>query len=892
MVLNSKLAIIKEQNQVHFFLSASISDQENMIGTTGLNTHRSLLGFLLVGMILGSSIICSVTADNQNQENESVMAQYENGTMTSEWAVDFSATPLEGYPPVCAKFTVSGPLADYLWDFGDGTTSNSRSPVHCYQKSGSYWVKLKYSIGQKSGEVNKEDYIKVKDPANLVDYSADPVNGTVPLNVQFTIAGNPTNILWNFDDGQESSDSNPQHQYQHPGFYSPTLTYCAQGNCDKISKYNYIQVSQGEEVNFTAEKLEGVAPLSTKFSVTGPAETFSWDFGDGTTSYEKDPNHYYEKPGNYMVTLTYSIEEASYTLTRPDYIHTTSKYAPDFNGSPRRGIAPLCVDLDMINQPQSWTWMFGDNTTSPESHGSHCYGFSGSYDVGLHYCYNGYCSDVVKPGFVTVDSPKIFAERGDDEATIKFRTDAGEGLRYIWDFGDSATSESAGPTHRYEKPGDYNVTLSVLGTCGCTAKSSAKVSVNPKQVLDFTATPLEGCAPHSVQFSTAPPASLAEKQKWDFGDGEKSTDNNPFHSYQFAGTYSVTLVKEYPGHQENITKPDLIHIFDVPHPSFSMNPTTGVAPATITFTDTTTGYESKRSWDFGDGVTGTDTRMEHQYTEEGTFNASLTVWGQGDCHGTTTKEVQISNPKEVKYDLSGLPRRGVAPLSTSFKITGSPYQWSIDFGDGSQPTSEQNPFHTYTTSGVYSPKLHVCDADGCQDIIKSGYIVAIPSSYQTITLSKGWNLISTPVTLEPGQDTISLFSGVDTASHSLYSWDSTTGQWKRLTKDSDLDPLTAVWIYVAKPVDISLQVATSGPEGNLTRSLSAGWNLISFPGANATAPEEVFDDLQWSYILGFNAQSQQYYPPIQKGNGEQLLDPKQGYWLYMEKPGTLVVPAI
>ncbi|WP_319579327.1 PKD domain-containing protein [uncultured Methanospirillum sp.] len=864
-----------------------------MIRSSGINTHRSLLWIFIAGMICGSSFIWSATADLVNTDNETVTAEYENGTVTAEWAVDFTASPLEGYPPVCAKFNLDGPFGDYLWDFGDGSTSSARNPVHCYQKAGSYWVKLKYSVGEITGEVNKEDYIKVKNPAELVDYTADPVNGTVPLTVQFELTGNPTSILWDFDDGEESSDANPKHLYQHPGYYSPTLTYCAGGACDKISKYNYIQVSPGEEVNFTAEKLEGVAPLSTKFLVTGPAETFSWDFGDGTTSYEKNPGHYYDKPGNYTVTLTYSIAEASYTLTRTDYIHATSKYAPDINGSPRRGIAPLCVDLDMINPPQSWLWMFGDNTTSPDAHGSHCYGFSGSYDVGLHYCYNGYCSDVIKPGFVTVDSPRIFSDRGDDEATVKFRSDAGEGLRYIWDFGDSATSESAAPTHRYSEPGEYNVSLSVLGTCGCTAKTSARVSVNPKNPIDFTATPLEGCAPHSVQFSTAPPASLAEKQKWDFGDGETSTENNPFHSYQFPGIYSVTLVKEFPDRQENVTKSDYIQVYEVPHPSFSMNPSSGVAPATITFTDTTTGYESKRSWDFGDDVTGTEARMEHQYTQEGVFNVSLTVWGKGDCHKSVTHDVRIASQKEVKYDLTGLPRRGTAPLSTSFKITGSPYQWSIDFGDGSKPTSEQNPFHTYTTPGAYSPKLQACDAGGCEDIAKQDYIVAIPPSYQTLTLSPGWNLVSTPFSLEPGEDTMEIFASVDTASHSLYSWDSTTDQWKRVTKDTHLDPLTAVWIYAAKPAGVTLPMATAGPEGNLTRPLSAGWNLMSIPGTNLTSPDTILRDQDWSYILGFNAQSQQYDAPVQKENESgQLIDPKQGYWLYMGNPGTLVTPAI
>ncbi len=379
-----------------------------MFGSPGMRTNWNLFWVCFLVMILVSSALTgSVLAEDQGSGNGTQVASFENGTMTADGAIDFSASPLDGYAPLCVTFTVHGQPGDYLWDFGDGTTSNSQNPVHCYQNVGSYWVKLQYSAGQNMGEVSKVDYIRVKDPVTRVDYDATPLNGTVPLTVQFSIIGNPTTLHWDFDDGQESSEKNPVHQYQQSGYYSPILTYCADSACDKISKYNYIEVSSGEEVNFTAEDLGGVAPLSTKFIANGQADTYAWDFGDGTTSYEQDPGHYYTQPGNYTVTLTYSIDGAAYSVTRSDYIHVTSRYAPDFNASPRSGMAPLCVEMDMTTQPQSWLWMFGDDVTSPDAHGSHCYGVGGRYDLGLHYCYNGYCSDVVKPGYITVMSPRI-----------------------------------------------------------------------------------------------------------------------------------------------------------------------------------------------------------------------------------------------------------------------------------------------------------------------------------------------------------------------------------------------------------------------------------------------------------------------------------------------------
>lgn len=845
-----------------------------------------LVFFPFLPPVMGESI--------SSTNNTTILGAYENGSVSAEWTipVDFTASPVEGYPPLCVKFTVEGPLGEYYWDFGDGSTSMSRNPVHCYERQGSYWVKMKYFVGQIKGEVSKENFITVKDPVTFVDWRGEPSNGTAPLTVQFSITGKPTNIIWDFDDGTESTEFNPVHQYTQSGNYTPVLTYCLNGACEKQSKYNYIEVNMGDEVNFTADRLDGNAPLSTKFIVSGPAETWSWDFGDGKTSYEEDPGHIYSEPGIYTVTLTYSIDGATYTLTKSNYIQARSRFIPDFNGSPQIGIAPLCVDFDMTNRPQTWLWSFGDNMTSPDDHAGHCYGVEGTYDVGLQYCYNDLCDVVTKEDFITVQKPKIITTQGDDNATIKFSTDAGEGLNYIWNFGDMTSSDLAAPIHRYDDVGKYNVTLSVLGTCGCTTKTNTTISIDPKKPLDFSATPVQGCAPHCVQFSEASPA-IPTTREWDFGDSEKSEEKNPFHCYQFPGVYTVTLKNEYPDDEQNITKENLISVYAVPKPLAAVNPPSGYAPLTVTVTDNTAGYESKRFWDFGDGTVGSAARMEHEYVEDGVYNMSLTVWGEGDCHSTMYQDIHVMKPEVVRYDLSGLPRRGTAPVCTSFQVKGSPYQWNIDFGDG-QSSSELNPFHCFETPGIYSPALHACDAEGCEDIKKPGYVVVIPDYYQNLSLLEGWNLVSVPVSLEPGQDTVSIFSGVDTDRHSLLSWDSAAGRWMRLDKDSPLTPLTSLWIYSSHPVDIPLPVATTAPEGNFSRPLAQGWNLVSFPGVAATpAYAAIPGDLDWSYIIGFDATTQKNTDPIERGSGsEQMLDPRAGYWLYMSDPGMYITPAI
>ncbi|HWQ67701.1 MAG TPA: PKD domain-containing protein [Methanospirillum sp.] len=851
------------------------------------NFHNSIAVAALICLIL---VFPLVLGANNTTSDQPVLVQYENGTVTAEWAVDFLASPLEGYPPLCVSFDVQGPLGEYAWDFGDGTTSNVRNPVHCYLRPGSYWVSLKYYVGQIKGEVKKENYILVKDLMTFVDYTAEPSVGPAPLLVQFKLIGTPTSVLWQFDDGEESKEMNPVHQYAYPGGYTPTLTYCMGSACEKISKFNYIEVTEGADVDIVADRRDGIAPFSTRFNVTSPVDTCSWEFGDGAVSYEKRPAHFYTEPGVYDVSLTYSINGSEYDIYRPEYIIARSRETPDINASPRSGIAPLCVTFDLIRKPESWIWNFGDNLTAGDERATHCYGFNGSYDVSLNYCYNGLCNNVTRPGFITVAAPQIFTERGDDDGTVKFSTDAKDGLTYLWNFGDFLSSEDVAPVHRYEQPDTYPVSLSVLGICGCVVTVKTNVTVNPKNPLDFTATPLSGCAPHCVQFSEQSP-EVPKSRIWDFGDGETSDEKNPFHCYQFAGRYTVGLINEYPDREENKSREDYITVYAVPRPSLSAFPLSGTAPLTVAFTDTTAGPETKRYWDFGDGVTGTGDRMEHEFTEPGVYNVTLSVWGQGDCHGTVSQQIHVLKPEEIRFDLSGLPRRGIAPVCTSYGITGNPHQVKIDFGDG-ETSEEKNPFHCYENAGIYSPGLHACDVSECYDTVNEEYVVVIPPYYGNLSLYAGWNLVSVPVSLQPGEDTAAIFAGVNTGGHSLYSWDGPAGTWSRLTKDSRLDPLTGVMIYAAEPIDVHLPIATNNPEGNLTRQLVKGWNLASYASISSLTADEAFlaDDLPWSYILEYDPVQQQYAEPIEKGRGsnERMVDPRRAYWVYMTEPGILV----
>ena len=246
----------------------------------------------------------------------------------------------------------------------------------------------------------------------------------------------------------------------------------------------------------------------------------------------------------------------------------------------------------------------------------------------------------------------------------------------------------------------------------------------------FTATPTTGTAPLTVNFtdtSTGGPTSWA----WTFGDGGTSTLQSPSHQYTTAGTYTATLVAtngqgpSAPSSPRTIT----VNLPSAPTASFTATPTTGTAPLTVNFTDTSTGGPTSWAWTFGDGGTSTLQSPSHQYTTAGTYTATLVATnGQGPSAPSSPRTITVNLPSAPTASFTATPTTGTAPLTVNFTdtSTGGPTSWAWTFGDGGTSTL-QSPSHQYTTAGTYTATL----------IATNGQGPSAPSSPQTITVNAG-----------------------------------------------------------------------------------------------------------------------------------------------------------
>ncbi len=429
-------------------------------------------------------------------------------------AAAFSASPLEGEPPLLVQFTDasaagSAGITAWNWDFGDGGTSTLQHPTHTYTVPGEYTVSLQVTSPAGTDTETTSNYVNVTAVGPGAAFFAVPLSGTAPLAVQFTdssFAGSAAITGWNWDfgDGGTSTLQHPEHTYTVPGTYTVTLQVATTVGSDTQMVTDYVTVNGvGPTAGFSVTPVSGTVPLPVRFTDLSGAGTsvitaWLWDFGDGATSTVQNPEHLYTVPGTYTVTLRVSTAVGSDTAIQPAVV-TALAAGPTaaFSAAPVSGIAPLVVQ-------------FTDESAA------------GTFSI----------------------------------------------TQWNWDFGDGETSTQQHPAHTYASLGTYTVSLEVATDAGSDTETiPACITITAvRPTADFTATPLLGIAPLTVQFTDASGtgSSPITSWNWDFGDGETSTLQNPEHTYTEAGAYTVSLTVNNDAGADAETKTEYVFVVALP----------------------------------------------------------------------------------------------------------------------------------------------------------------------------------------------------------------------------------------------------------------------------------------------------------------------------------------
>ena len=433
----------------------------------------------------------------------------------------------------------TGEPTAWSWDFGDGDGTNRRNPLHTYAVAGTYTVTL--TVSAPGGQSTKRKFVTVEAGEPLIADFGFTANGLIVL-FSDSSAGEPTSWSWDFGDGQQSSARSPSHAYRLPGSYAVTLTIENRfGVTDSTSQFVDVSLGTAPVADFQAQT-DGLRALFTDMS-TGSPTSWSWDFGDGTSSTVQNPSHTYAQAGTYNVTLRATNVAGSSSKTK--FVTVSLGDPPTANFEFQvNGLNAIFVDSS-AGKPTNWSWSFGDGTASTAQNPSHTYAQAGTYTVVLTA--SNAAGSSTKTQLVTVslgDPPTANFEFQVNGLTASFLDrSTGAPTAWSWTFGDNTSSNAQNPTHTYAQPGTYTVTLRATNAGG--SNSVAKLVT-----VTSSATPTvrfcyqrQGLSVVFTDTSTQSPTSWL----WNFGDCSASPATcqgslqNPSHTYAADGTYAVTL---------------------------------------------------------------------------------------------------------------------------------------------------------------------------------------------------------------------------------------------------------------------------------------------------------------------------------------------------------------
>jgi len=272
---------------------------------------------------------------------------------------------------------------NFLWDFGDGNTSTLNNPVNLYTTPGDFIVKLITTSTEGCQDSLSETISILTPPEASFIVSSDSI--CEEQNINFTnLTTNITTCLWDFGDGNFSNDCNPNHAYDNSGSFIVRLIVSDNNNCMDTTQ-QLVFVSPIPEPGFNFLPNQDCSPVIITFNNTSIlAESYFWDFGDGTTSTLTNPTHTYLQGGNYTVQLIATNGTCSENLTEDITVNST----PDVNIITSLGQTG-CADFEVpfTSSPSGGnfkaTWNFGDSINSFAANPSHNYIIPGIFEVSL-----------------------------------------------------------------------------------------------------------------------------------------------------------------------------------------------------------------------------------------------------------------------------------------------------------------------------------------------------------------------------------------------------------------------------------------------------------------------------------------------------------------------------
>jgi gliding motility-associated-like protein len=579
----------------------------------------------------------------------------------------------------------------------------------------------------------------------VADFDASPLSGCVPMKTTFTdkSTGAPDRWLWDLGEGTISTEKDPVKLYLTPGVYDITLTVFKGAQSSTITKRAYIKANAIPTIAFAATPTNGCSPLQVQFrdsstTSSGTMTNWQWDFGDGNLGSGKNPIHTYTNTGDFKVTLTATNSDGcSNTASIDRYIKVnpslTANFAVNYSTVCVPPLTVMFTDQSVGNNIVGYLWDFGDGFTSNLRNPVHVYNTVGAYRVTLTVVNADGCrstlaidgavnvanlaADFVVPGLICAGSMAVFQSSPRPFPSVDST---------VWTVSDGTVYRTFNLNKIFVNPGFYTITQTVYRS-GCNNSITKTIEVKPRPTATFTSTQNTACkAPLTVTFTNTSPNGRV--LNWDFGNGKTSTAETPVIAFDSAGIYTVRLVVINPlGCTDTLNAVGYVQVVPPAIPVIRGLPYDGCGPYTAQLQPTVNVSEAVATWrwDFGDGVTSALQNPTHTWSNNGTYNVTLSITTVSGCTATVTRQVIITAKPTANFTAAPLRVCPSLPVTFTNTSTGFMTAWIWEFGDAGV-SYDRNPTYKYNDTGFMTVRL-IAFANGCADTItRFSYIYVDP----------------------------------------------------------------------------------------------------------------------------------------------------------------------
>lgn len=654
------------------------------------------------------------------------------GSVSSEIEIEIATLPIanidvsttNGCEPLEVIFDAAATMnADSIyWEFdgGDPLSSNEDTATVLYHEAGSFDLLFIAMNENGSDTIFLENHISV-DPQPHAEFSTNIDDLTV---VFFNLSEHYDDVYWDFGDGETSSSNSPEHSYDEIGVYDVELI--ATNSCGTDTFLSELNLFAPIQISFSANPVSGCADYQVEFSnSTQNADSFQWTFegGNPSTSSASEPIVVYESPGTFDVELIAWNDNFSDTLLFDNYIEVL--------GPPEAGFTSVLnhPGINFTNTSMgatSYLWNFGDGSSSSVENPTHSYANDGIYTVELmamNTCDTAVLVEEVEFYSLPEANFSSSASEGCAPLTVTLENlSSSNSVNFEWSFpgGSPLNSTQENPEVSYSESGSYSVTLIVENPAGqdtMELTNYIEVYPLPEPVFDYST--------DSLTLSFSNQSMHADSYYWEFGDGTTDTTANPVHTYDNDSSFTVTLYAI--NSCDTVSVSQEVGTEGLPRARFQIRgDKSGCVPFVVDFENLTEGVVTEYEWMFpgGNPESSESETPTVTYDSAGVYSITLIAHNpNGSNQFTLQNAIRV-----IDVPVAGFVAVEESVLSYLFEseIEGEDITDILwDFGDGNQ-SSELNPRHTFSESGLYNVSLIVSNICGTDTI--SQEIEIMPTS--------------------------------------------------------------------------------------------------------------------------------------------------------------------